>query len=73
MASSFYSSDGEGVDGVRLSERAILITAISQLRQAYALLNAETVTKQKEFARGLLGPQIEKLERLADVDSGAWE
>jgi hypothetical protein len=38
---------------------------IAQLRHAYAQLNAGTVRDQKEFAKGLLAPQIESLEQLA--------
>ncbi len=36
---------------------------VAQLRHAYTHLVNGTVTNQKEFARGLLGPVIEKLER----------
>jgi cation transport regulator ChaC len=37
---------------------------IAQLRHAYGQLDAEEVVRQRAFARGLIGPQIERLERL---------
>lgn len=43
-----------------MSERQF---AIAQLRHAYALLKAGHVRDLNEFADGLIGPQIERLER----------
>lgn len=40
--------------------------AMAQLRHAYAQLAAGTVVDQPEFARGLLGPAIERLEHGKD-------
>jgi hypothetical protein len=41
-----------------------LTTCVAQLRHAYAQLNAGTVLNQPEFARGLIAPQIEKIEKV---------
>lgn len=38
---------------------------IAQLRHAYRQLVAGAVVDQKQFADGLLGPQIKRLEALA--------
>ena len=45
-------------------DRAQLVAAIAQLRHAYTHLVAGKVADQPRFAKGLLGPQIERLERL---------
>ena len=44
-----------------------LTGALAQLRHAYMQLDAGTVMKQKEFANGLLAPQIRRLEKLRDA------
>lgn len=38
--------------------------ALSQLRHAYAQLSAGVVKDQKQFADGLIAPQIRRLERV---------
>lgn len=60
--------DRERADGMSKEEQKILRLVLSNLRQAYALLNAGVVSKQQEFARGLIAPQIKKLEKLADIE-----
>lgn len=40
--------------------------AIAQLRHAFSHLYAGAVGNQQEMARGLIGPQIERLERILD-------
>lgn len=39
---------------------------LAQLRHAYAQLAAETVQDQKQFANGLISPQIKRLEKYVD-------
>ena len=41
-----------------------LSLAVAQLRGAHAQLAAGTVTDQKEFADGLISPQIERIENM---------
>jgi hypothetical protein len=41
-----------------------LTLAVAQLRHAYAQLAAGTVKDQKEFADGLISPQIERIEKV---------
>jgi hypothetical protein len=41
-----------------------LTLAIAQLRHAYAQLAAGTVVDQKEFAEGLISPQIARIENV---------
>ena len=43
---------------------AELIGVVAQLRHAYAQLIQGSVKNQHAFARGLIGPQIERLEKL---------
>jgi hypothetical protein len=38
--------------------------AAAQLRHAYMQLAAGTVVNQKEFAEGLISPQIERIEKV---------
>lgn len=45
-------------------DRGEIVFAIAQLRHAYAQLAANKVVNQREFAVGLLSPQIRRLERL---------
>jgi hypothetical protein len=45
-----------------------LMTALAQLRHAYQQLIAGSVRNQQQFAKCLVGPQIEKLERLVSSD-----
>lgn len=40
---------------------------IAQLRHAYAHLKAGRVTKQAEFADGLIAPVIRNMERMNDT------
>jgi hypothetical protein len=39
---------------------------LAQLRHAYAQLAAGTVKDQKQFANGLISPQIKRLEKFVD-------
>jgi hypothetical protein len=41
-----------------------LTFAVAQLRHAYANLAAGTVVDQKEFADGLISPQIARIEKM---------
>jgi hypothetical protein len=41
-----------------------LSLAVASLRHAYAQLAAGTVVNQKEFADGLISPQIERIENI---------
>ena len=41
-----------------------LTFAVAQLRHAYANLAAGTVVNQKEFADGLISPQIARIEKV---------
>lgn len=43
-------------------------TALGQLRHAYAQLLAGSVRDQVQFAKGLIGPQIERIERVVGDD-----
>lgn len=45
--------------------------ATAQLRAAYTALMEGRVTDQKQFAEGLIAPQIERLERFLDQQIGA--
>lgn len=47
------------------AERETLVRATAELRHAYLQAVGGHIKNQVAFARGLLGPQIEKLERLA--------
>lgn len=47
-----------------VTERHHLQLTIAQLRHAYTHLVAGRVSDQPQFAKGLIGPQIERLERL---------
>ena len=46
-----------------MSERTLQVV-LAQLRHAYAHLAAERVVRQREFADGLIAPQIRALEAL---------
>lgn len=41
---------------------------LAQLRHAYSQLVAGAVTDQEQFAKGLIGPQIKRLEKYVDED-----
>ena len=41
--------------------------AAAQLRHAYTHLFNESVSDQAEFAKGLIAPQIKRLEAIADL------
>ena len=48
------------------SEKKEISYVLSQLRQAYKMLHAESVHRQREFAVGLIAPQITTLESLTE-------
>ena len=56
------------------NEKFVLLTVVAQLRHAYSHLMRESLdgwddARRKEFAKGLIAPQIQKIENLIEGES----